>query len=162
MRVQRGFSMVELVMVMVLVGIIAALASPRLGNLAGYSLHSAAQDLVAAIRYAQQQSMSHSGANPFQIAIGGNGFTVSQNGTAIINPLTGTLGYTEDGSAWSDVSVSAGTGTIAFDSRGQPTCSSGLAACSLPGDSNAILTLAKGGESLTVTVERYTGYARAN
>jgi MSHA pilin protein MshC len=159
---QGGFSFVELVMVMVLVGILAAVAAPRLGNLSTYSLTGAAQELLSAVRYAQQQSMSHSGANPFQIVIDGSGFTVSQSGTAITNPLTGSAGYSEDTDTWSGVSVTAGSGTIAFDARGRPNCSAGLAACSLPGDSNATITLSKGGESLTVTVERYTGYARTN
>lgn len=159
---QGGFTIIELVMVMVLIGILAIVAVPRLGNLGSYTLLSAAQDLVAAIRYAQQQSMSNSGANNFQIAVNGTGYTVTQNLTAITNPLTGSTGYTEDSSAWDGVSITAGTGTISFNSRGMPTCSDGLADCSLPGDTNVTITLNKGGETTSVSIERYTGYARTN
>jgi len=154
--------MVELVMVMILVGILSALVIPRLGNIASYSLSSAAQGLVEAVRYTQQQSMANSGANPYQIQISGTGFTVTQSGVAITNPLTGASGYTEDSAVWSGVSVTSASGTISFDARGLPSCSAGLPACSLPSDSNITITLAKGGDSKSITLERYTGYARPN
>lgn len=162
MKQHRGFSLVELIMVMILVGILAVMAVPLLSNIAGYTLHSAAHDLIEAIRYAQQQSMTHSGANPFQIQITGAGFTVSQSGTAIINPITGNSGYSQDSAVWNGVSITSTTGTIAFDYRGLPSCSAGFPACSLSGDSNITVTLQKGSNTLSITLERFTGYARIN
>jgi MSHA pilin protein MshC len=154
---QQGFSLVELVMVMILIGILAAVAIPRLGSLSAYSLTSATADLVEALRYAQQQSMSHSGAAHFRVSISGTGFSVQQGGASVTSPLTGNA-YTEDASVWSGVTSAAGT--ITFDSRGRPTCG-GFAACTLPTDSNLTITLQKNGESSSVMLERYTGYARA-
>jgi MSHA pilin protein MshC len=153
---QNGFSLIELVMVMIVIGILAVMATPRLGNLSSYSLTSAAADLVEAVRYAQQQSMAHSGAANFQVEVTGTGFTVTQNGASITNPLTGAASYTQDAAVWDGISITSATGTIAFDSRGRPTCSGDLSPCSA---ANVTLTLELSGESKTVTIERYTGYA---
>jgi len=147
-------------MVMVVIGILAAVAMPRMGNLSSYSLNSAASDLLEALRFAQQQSMSHSGAAHFEVALSGSGFTVQRKGGAnVANPLTGAASYTQDAEAWSGVSITSATGTITFDSRGQPLCNPPLTACSQPGDSNFGITLLANGENRTVTIERYTGYA---
>jgi len=162
MKPQHGFSLVELVMVLILLGILAALATPRLSNIGGYTLHGAGLDLLEAIRYAQQQSMTHSGASPFQIQITTSGFTVSQSGAPISNPLTGTVGYTQDTALWNGVSVSPVTGTISFNAHGLPSCSGGFAACSQAADSNLTLSLQKGSDTLSITLERFTGYAHIN
>lgn len=153
---QRGFSLFELVMVVVILAIIAVAAVPKLTTLGGFTLNNAAHDLLSAIRHAQHRSMTLSGADPFQVSVL-NGFTVTQNGTDITHPLTGAAAYTEQSDAWNGVTVNAGT--IQFDSRGRPHCSNGLSACTLPTDSNAVFTLSMNGQSLTLTVERYTGYA---
>jgi type II secretory pathway pseudopilin PulG len=143
-------------MVIVLISILAAVATPRLGNLGSYDLLRAGHDLLEAIRFAQQQSMIHSGADPFQIVISGGGYSVTQNGTAITNPLTGTLGYSADGTEWSGVNVTGGQ-TIRFNGVGKPTCSD--TACSAPSDGPVVINLTKGSESATLTIEQFTGYA---
>lgn len=159
MRMGRGFTLVELVMVIVLLGILAVVAAPRLGNLASYELTRVSHDLIEAVRYAQQQSMIHSGADPFQIAISGGGYSVTQNGTAITNPLSGAAGYSADGAEWSGVSVT-GSETISFDSAGKPACLS--TPCSEPTDSSVVISLNKGGDSRSITIEKFTGYAHQN
>lgn len=150
--------MIELVMVIVLIGILAVVAAPRLGDQAVYDLDRATHELIEAIRYAQAQSMVHSGANPFQIAITTSGYTVTQSGVAITNPLDGTAGYTNDATEWAGVTISA-TQTISFNSRGMPTCTT---ACSTPGDTSVTLSLTKSGNNASITIEKFTGYARRN
>lgn len=165
MKRENGFSLVELVMVMIVIGILAAFAMPRLGNLSSYSLSSAASDLVEAIHYAQQQSMAHSGAVHFEVALSATGFTVQRNGGGnVASPLTGGATYSEDAGVWGGVAITSATGTVTFDSRGRPTCGGGLAplACNLPTGNNVAITLQGGGETRTVTIERFTGYARSN
>ena len=158
-RHPNGFTMIELIMVIVLVGILAVVAAPKLGSLEAYNVHRASYDLLEAIRYAQEQSMINSGANDFQIAISGTGYTVTQSGTSISNPLTGASGYTQDASEWSGISLSGGQ-TISFDHRGIPSCSA--TACSDPGDTSATITLSKSGETASITIEKFTGYAHLN
>lgn len=141
---QAGFTLVELVMVIVIMGALSAVAVSKL-NRNAFDVVAASGELVQAIRYAQDKSMSHSGATNYQIAISGTGYTVTQGGAAIIHPVDGTLGYSK---TWTDIALDTTT-TIAFNGYGDP----GLAA-------PLTITLSKGVDSDVVTVENVTGFAR--
>lgn len=141
---QGGFTMVELIMVMVIMGTLSAIAISKF-NRNAFDVAAASGELVQAIRYAQDKSMSHSGTTNYQIAISGTGYSVTQGGGAINHPVTGALGYTK---SWSDISLDTAT-TITFDAYGDP----GLAA-------PLTITLSKGSESDSVTVENVTGFVR--
>ena len=163
MKCSNGFTLIELVLVIIVVGIIAITAAPKLGNLSSYNLERAGHDLIEAVRYTQEQSMTHSGAAPFQIVISANGFTVTQSGAPITNPLDGSSGYSENSTEWAGVSITSASHTlpetISFNSRGKPTCSS--TACSNPSESSVSLSISNG-TSLSVTIEKFTGYAYRN
>jgi MSHA pilin protein MshA len=58
LRTQKGFTIIELVMVIVILGILAAFAIPRFVNLAGNARTSTVQGLEGSIRSAA--SMAHS------------------------------------------------------------------------------------------------------
>lgn len=54
----RGFTLIELVMVIVIVGVLAALAVPRFNAFSSAKLSSAANKLVSDLRYVQQLAVS--------------------------------------------------------------------------------------------------------
>lgn len=142
---QVGFTLIELIMVIVIMGALSAVAISKF-NRNAFDVVAASGELVQAIRYAQEKSMSHSGATYFQIAISATGYTVSQGGAAIAHPVDGSASYTR---TWSDIAL-APAATIVFDAYGSPQ---GLAA-------PLTITLSKGGESDSVTVEHVTGFSR--
>jgi prepilin-type N-terminal cleavage/methylation domain-containing protein len=144
-RTQQGFTIIELVMVIVIMGALSAVAFSKFSRDA-FDVASASGELVQAIRYAQDKSMNHSGANNYRIAINASGYTVTQSGVAIPHPVTGAANYTR---VWSDISL-APAAMISFDGYGNPV---GLGA-------PLTITVSKGGESDSVTVENVTGFVR--
>jgi prepilin-type N-terminal cleavage/methylation domain-containing protein len=141
---QAGFTLVELIMVIVIMGALSAVAINKF-NRNTFDVAAAAGELVQAVRYAQDKSMSHSGDTNYQIDITSTGYAVTQGGALIAHPVTGTAGYTK---TWTDISLST-TATIIFNAYGNPGLGAPLA-----------ITLSKGSDNVTVVVEDVTGFAR--
>jgi MSHA pilin protein MshC len=137
---QYGFTLMELIVVIVLLGILAAFAYPRL-NLLGYQQAGFFQQSLAAIRYAQQQAIAN--GCDVTVDISSGGCFLSLAGTcpqpgAIVNPARGVNNFCSD-------SVPAGSpnANIVFDKIGRPG-----------GDLNISIG------TRTIAVEPETGYAR--
>ena len=141
---QSGFTLIELVMVIVIMGALSAVAISKFSR-DSFDVVAASGELVQAIRYAQDKSMSHSGATNYQIAITGTGYTVSQGGAPVPHPVDGSAAYTK---TWSDIALDT-TATIVFDAYGNPGIGAPLT-----------ITLSKGSNSDSVTVENITGFVR--
>ena len=141
---QSGFTLIEMIMVIVIMGALSAVAMSKF-NKGAFEVAAAGGELVQAIRYAQQKSMSNGGVTNYQIAISATGYAVTQGGAAIPHPVTGAAGYTK---TWADISLSPVT-IIAFNSYGDPGLGAALN-----------VTLTKGSDSAGVTIENVTGFAR--
>ncbi|SCZ65168.1 prepilin-type N-terminal cleavage/methylation domain-containing protein [Thiohalomonas denitrificans] len=159
----HGFTLVELIIIVILLGILAVYAAPRLGGLSSYTLAASRSELLEAIRYAQEASMA-SVDHQYQIDTGGaNKYRVraydldNNNYSNVTSPLTGSSPFVADSGDWSGVSASVLT--LSFDSRGYPCAN--VAPCTTPMTTTRTITVSSGG-SRTITIEPITGFAYAN
>ena len=90
-RPQCGFTLVEMLAVVVIMGILSALAIPMLGDTAQTKLVAAANQIAADIGYAQVESISHADDLRFMVFdINNNTYWIaptSNTATPITNPV---------------------------------------------------------------------------
>jgi MSHA pilin protein MshC len=95
-RAEGGFTLVELVAVIILVGILSVVLFSRLGAVHTAVVQSGRDDLIAALFFAQQQAMMRSG---IEVVVTANSVSVTENDIpiAVTNdfyPLTMPAGVT--------------------------------------------------------------------
>ncbi len=140
----RGFTLIELVTIIILLGAIAFVAAPRL-NTSASTLQSARDDFVAGLFYAQQIAMARDSlANPITFVVVNNRtITVRENGVDLkvgsgFYPLTLPNAVTIAGPSSFPL-------TLDYNKLGATTATT--------------FTLSAGGASASVAVSA-TGYAR--
>ncbi|MCA1924677.1 MAG: prepilin-type N-terminal cleavage/methylation domain-containing protein [Thiobacillus sp.] len=152
----RGFTMVELVLVLIVVGVIAAVAAPRMVDRSAFQTHGGAAEIRAALRYAQKLAMAKNRevcvtTNPTGLALRfedppAAGSTCTRD----VVRVGGNPPPTPPAVATYTVTLPAGIGLVSsqanfsFDPQGRPV-------------PNAAVSLTVGG-SAPVTVEAETGY----
>lgn len=134
-RNERGFTLIELITVIILISIMSITLFSRLGSVSTTNLQAGRDDLIAALFFAQQTAMARSN---IQLVLTTNSISVTENGTPIIvhskgYPLTLSTGVTTSAL------------TLTYDKLGRTTAST-------------ITLNATGGMSATVIVEA-SGYA---
>jgi prepilin-type N-terminal cleavage/methylation domain-containing protein len=162
--VNRGFTLIELVVVIMLLGILAFIAVPRLSQNT-IELSGQAEQVASDTRYAQTLSMTRGAALGSQgrycIFFTATGYQFRHNGnsyatpctTAVIHPATGSSAaiVLSGGTALSTANL---TGNYAeFDTKGQPTSFIAPA-------SDATITLTATGGPRTVVISPVTGKVR--
>jgi MSHA pilin protein MshC len=153
MRVDRGFTLVELIMVLVLLGIVAVFVIPRTP---GKSIEARAQadQLASDIRYVQSLSMTHGERYRINFNVAGNSYQLAtQVGVAVAHPATGTTApiALRGGVAFQSTTNSL----LVFDGKGTPY--SDAATPGTPLAANAVITLRADSDTRTVTVSPETG-----
>ena len=115
-----GFTLFELIIVMLVVGILAAFAAPRL-NLTTFRETGFLQQATAAIRYAQKQAVASGctvnvSINSTQCLLAWAGTPAPCPNTSLTNPATGNTNFCDD-------STAAGTpaANFSFDNIGRPS-----------------------------------------
>lgn len=131
-RGAKGFTLVELVIVLTVIGILAATLGPRFFTQSVFSQRGYADELASALRFAQKAAVSSQCATRLtltattyvatQQAASGNSCNTSD--TTWSTPVLGADGAAIQGSAPANTTVSP-AGWYQFDDRGQFTGSSG-------------------------------------
>lgn len=137
---QQGFTLIELITVMILVGVVSVALISRIGSANTAAIQSSRDDLIAALFFAQQQAMMRS---DITLELTANSVSVNEDGTPIkvssdFYPLTVPAG------------VSLPALTLSYDKLGRTTRTSIV----LTGSGNS------SGVSATIQVEA-SGYAYA-
>ena len=150
-----GFSVLELVLVLVMVGLLAVFALPRVFTTESITLPAAAARLAASIRYTQSLAMSRGQRYRINFAAGTYQIT-DMGGAPIVQPLTaGTAAVSVAPATLSGFNPPLTAGYVAFDGKGVPYVS---ATAALAG--TATITLTVGSEAATVSIAPETGHVR--
>jgi MSHA pilin protein MshC len=140
----KGFTLIELVMILVLVGIIAAVVTPRLGDVTTTNASAFADKLRADIRYAQNLAMTTSQRHRVYVNTAPGpapGYAVvnAATGLVVMDPAGGNLSIVLNAGDYAGITVSPNA-VIEFNSLGSPT-------------GGTALTVSPGGATVTVTAE---------
>jgi MSHA pilin protein MshC len=141
-----GFTLVELIGVIAIAGILAAMAAPRFFNAATFSSRGYFDAASGFLRYAQKLAIARHGN--VAVLVSASGLTLCRVNTTpcpTASQIPGPDGNTPfQALVPNGVSLSGSVTSVSFDAQGRP-------------DSAAILTII-GDQTRTLTVEAETGY----
>ena len=152
----KGFTIIELVTVIILLGILAVAVVPKFDGTSSYEAYTFRDQLISALRLTQQRAMQNTD-NSYcnQLVIESRQFGVPDRTDCTVKTIPST-GWTPDATGHIvddryEVTFGASPNVISFDSMGRPLedCAGG---CSITVSSTA--------DSLTITIES-EGYIHA-
>lgn len=159
----RGFTLVEILAVVVILGIASAIIIPQIGSRDDLRASAAARAVMADLIYAQNRSIAMQKRHYVRFA--GQQYTMSD--TTALTPITHpvskmayTVTFNAAGTGFDNVSLAGwgfgGTSTICFDEMGSPYSYDGInPPVALTG--NGTISVTAGNFSLTMTIEPFTG-----
>jgi len=154
-RVCAGFTVVELIAVIVVLGILSAIAVPRLTDRSVFQARGFEDEVFAALRHARALAVA-SGCE-VQVSIAGNGYALNQQTgcdvggftLAVADPATQAAVYA--GTAPAGITLSAVPANFVFTDRGEAFAAGVL--------TNVVLSFG-GNTSRNITVFGTTGFAQ--
>ena len=158
---QRGFTLVELIMTMVIIGILAAVAAPRFFNTNVFQSRGFADQVQATLRYAQKEAIAQRSnvcvattASTITLTIANTSGTGVVCGPNLALPTGGNFVSAPPGSGITLTLAPAAPATFIFDALGKPFDALGTA--STVQKSIAIL-----GATNIIYIETETGYVHS-
>lgn len=152
---QRGFSLIELVTVIVLLGIVLVTVAPRFSTKQTFAHFAVRDQLISSFRYAQQRAMSDHGGDCYRLLIDANGFGAQSNRGGAFNYIDPDEPILFSGD-YAQISVTQSV--IYFDGLGNALTGS----CSTGALSSSITVAVSSPGLAPATIEIFpTGYLRA-
>ena len=138
---QKGFTLIELVIVILLLGVMAAVVVPKFFNLDDYRTRAAYDEVAGAVRYAQKLAVA-SGCE-VQVQVSGNSYALQQHST---NCSAGAFVTISDhpvtSNNFSGITLASTAGDFIFDGMGRSSSSTTV---NLNGGSKSFLVIAETG-----------------
>jgi MSHA pilin protein MshC len=171
-RISTGFTLVEILCVVVILGIIGVVVGGRIGSRDDLSANSAARILISQLQFAQNRAIARRDAHFIVVSAGSSGVTVCTRDAGsfvgVSHPvepgdLSMTFGNAGTGGG-RDVRLDAfdfgGKAVLGFDTTGEPFVAAANGGNRTPLADAASLTLASGTYSVTIDIEPVTGEVR--
>lgn len=164
---QRGYTLVEVLVVVTVLGLAAAMIVPSMGSTGVLRIQSAARQLVADITYAQSDALAYQTRRAVVFLPGENRYVVCEVNGAIVDPETDAIFSSSHPGDKFDVTIDAekmggaqisvanfdGDNVLVFDEMGGPV----QAPDSETPSSGGFVQISGSGFVYRVAVEPYTG-----
>ena len=154
MRISRGFTTIEILIVVVIIAIAAFTAIPMMSSASSMQVRSASNMIIGDLEYAKSIAISRSQNYSVVFDTSAESYEIQdQSGNVIAHPIKKGFDYIIDfqnDSRLNKVNIDSTTlssNTVTFNSLGSP-------------DNGGTITVEAGGDSITITVEPVTGYVR--
>jgi prepilin-type N-terminal cleavage/methylation domain-containing protein len=167
----RGFTLVEILCVVVVLGIAAAMIVPSIGTRDDLNAESAARVVMADITYAQSRAIATQTMQYVQFNVAGQNYALCSSMspvTYLTHPVNLTNYITTFGtgelssSSLASINLGSGLAVLAFDELGAPyaynTSSQTTSSISAP----ATIVVQSGPAQVTISIQQYTGQLTVN
>lgn len=155
---RRAYTLVELLVVVVILGIAAALVTPAMGGTSVLRVQAAVRTIVADITEAQSEALAYQKGRAIVYYPDEKRWAIVEVKGAILDPVLDLVrGGDIKGADFGDSTIATvnfdGDNVLVFDEMGSPVTTPGG---STPGASG-VITVTGSGQAFTITVEAYTG-----
>jgi prepilin-type N-terminal cleavage/methylation domain-containing protein len=156
---RRGYTLIEILLVVVMLGIAGSLVIPSLGSTEVLRVQAAVRTVVGDINYAQSEALAHQRPHAVVFDVEENRYTIVEIVGGVLDPATNTIrtGNLNNSRKFHTSRLEAvdfdGFDVLVFDEMGGPVAGVGS---STPGAGGNIV-ISGSGSQFQVRVEAYTG-----